>query len=209
MGKWEAKKADSIWRRWQCTANSIGRQHWSIPAELSEDGGLELSGLKCTCKGGIRILCAPDLYYAFPTQAIPSSVSQEELWTPLFTLSLQPEKKNVILLCWGLPINLNNRLQNTDTSKQVFQWAWESGWLSWTLVPLVWTGIMGLPALSLTKVPLKWTQTFMLAIPFWGAQRHFRNLSWVSECTSISVRLCVSWASDRMKQPNLLVNLIN
>lgn len=47
-------------------------------AELNEDSGLELSGLKCTCKGGIRVLCA-DWYYTFPTQAIPSSVSQEDL----------------------------------------------------------------------------------------------------------------------------------
>lgn len=63
----------------QCTADYVDRQHWNILAELSEDGGLEQSGLKCTCKGGIGILCAPDLNYAFPTQTIPSSVSQEEL----------------------------------------------------------------------------------------------------------------------------------
>lgn len=45
----------------QCTADYTERQNWNILAVLSEDGGLELSGLKCTCKGGIRILCAPVL----------------------------------------------------------------------------------------------------------------------------------------------------
>lgn len=41
-------------------------------------------------------------------------------------------------------------------------------------------------SLSLTVVPVKWTQTFMLAIPFQETQKHFRNLSWI-----LYIHLCV------------------
>lgn len=92
--RWQVYKQENFWQlkkrkikseQWaneklnrQCIADDEDRQRWNILAKLSEDSGLELSGLKCICKGGIRILCAR-WYYAFPTQAIPSSVSQEDL----------------------------------------------------------------------------------------------------------------------------------
>lgn len=61
-------------------------------------------------------------------------------------------------------------------------------------MPLVWICAMGLAALSLRGIPVKWAQTFLLVVLFQGTQRHSRNLSWMPDCVFISVCVGVPWS---------------